>query len=204
MPFPIRELSYGSAGRVCAAAMRACAHQPLVGSPLPGQGAVAPDVWPTLSRWPGNRFRDPAGAPARPEDRPSLSPQDRAARVFSMVRLDASARVVASTTACSPARFARAAPRVAPRAWGESPRRQRHASPRSGSGLGPIGPWSICGARRCSPGARGSRQPPAHVRFVLLRGLCLTGAAVSQGTCALFCPCEWYPSPGTGYVMDTS
>lgn len=108
------------------------------------------------------------------------------------------------TTACSPARFARAAPRVAPRAWGESPRRQRHTSPWNGYGLGPIGPRSAWVASRCSPGDAGSRQPPAHVRFVLLRGLCLTGAAVSQGTCALFCPCEGYPSPGTGYVMDTS
>lgn len=155
MPFPIRELSYGSAGRVCAAAMRACAHQPLVGSPLPGQGAVAPDVWPTLSRWPGNRFRDPAGAPARPEDRPSLSPQDRAARVFSMVHRTRVLTLSHETTACSPARFARATPRVAPRAWGESPRRRRHTSPRSGSGWAPLALGRFLGARRCSPGPRG-------------------------------------------------
>jgi len=75
--------------------MRAsCAHQPLVGSPLPGQDAVAPDVWRSCKRSSRHSFRDPAGAPARPEDRPSLSPLDCAAWVSSMVRLDASARAV--------------------------------------------------------------------------------------------------------------
>ena len=144
MPFPIRGLSSGSAGRVCAAAMRACrAHQPLVGSPLPGQGAVTPDIWATLTRWPGNRVRDPAGAPARPEDRPSRSPRDRAARVFSMVHRTRVLALSHGTTACSPARFARAAPRVAPRAWGESTRRQRHTSPWNGYGWAPLAPGQI-------------------------------------------------------------
>ena len=83
--------------------------------------------------------------PGRPRARRTVPLARRRITRRGFARWPTKARVLAlsrTTTACSPVRSLRPAPRATSRARGESPRRQLHASPRRGYGLGPVGPWS--------------------------------------------------------------
>lgn len=159
MPFPIRGLSSGSAGRVCAAAMRARKTVPLARRRI-------------------------------------------AARVFSMVRLDASARVVAwdnDLLAC--ALVARSTARAASCAGGKPASTTSHIT-LEWVRFGPHWPSVRLGGEPLLAGRCGVSAASCRWSLFSSQGLLFDGFGRLAGSLRPFSPLSEHPSPSARYVME--